>query len=190
MGVSGHHEQSYSQVVLKIRSATGESRIGHCASRESRQVGGRCRCARNRKGCDIGYVPAICSCERAYSVDTCTVAALDAITAFAVPNPGSSSRESAGFFRSGCSSGRPAERITQPTSEWQGFISPTLSAVDAKQTKQCLHSCQRKSQPKNEISVNGTVGNAVQSWSLAASGCLPLGPTSTLSRSDPLAGRS
>src|SRR5262249_33454025 len=30
---------------------------------------------------------AICSCERAYSLDTCTVAALDAITAFAVPNP-------------------------------------------------------------------------------------------------------
>jgi hypothetical protein len=26
-------------------------------------------------------------CERAYSVDPCTVAALDAITAFAVPNP-------------------------------------------------------------------------------------------------------
>src|SRR5215471_15216067 len=41
----------------------------------------------NGKGCDIGYAPAICSCERAYSVDTCTVAALDAITAFAVPNP-------------------------------------------------------------------------------------------------------
>ena len=31
-------------------------------------------------------------CERAYSVDPCTVAALDAITAFAVPNPGSPSQ--------------------------------------------------------------------------------------------------
>ena len=31
-------------------------------------------------------------CERAFSVDTCTVAALDAITAFAIPNPGSSSQ--------------------------------------------------------------------------------------------------
>ena len=44
------------------------------------------------KGCDIGYVPAMCSCERANSVDACTVAALDAITAFAVPNPGSCSQ--------------------------------------------------------------------------------------------------
>jgi hypothetical protein len=41
----------------------------------------------NRKGCDIGYAPAISSCERANSVDTCTIAALDVITAFAVPNP-------------------------------------------------------------------------------------------------------
>jgi len=35
-------------------------------------------------------------------VDTCTVAALDAIAAFAVPNPGPFSQESAGFFGSGC----------------------------------------------------------------------------------------
>jgi hypothetical protein len=46
----------------------------------------------NGKGCDIGYAPAICSCEEANSVDTCTVAAFDAITAFAVPNPSSSSQ--------------------------------------------------------------------------------------------------
>jgi hypothetical protein len=48
--------------------------------------------SRNRKGCDIGYAPTIDSCERVNSVDACTVAALDAITAFAVPNPGSSSQ--------------------------------------------------------------------------------------------------
>ena len=39
------------------------------------------------KGCDIGYALAISSCEGANSVETCTVTALDAITAFAVPNP-------------------------------------------------------------------------------------------------------
>lgn len=33
----------------------------------------------NRKGCDIGYAPAVCSCERANSVDACTIAANDAI---------------------------------------------------------------------------------------------------------------
>ena len=36
-------------------------------------------------------------CERAYSVDTCTVAALDAITAFAVPNPNCSSQKQSVF---------------------------------------------------------------------------------------------
>src|SRR5215469_18266290 len=51
----------------------------------------------NGKGCDIGYAPAICSCERAYSVDTCTVAALDVITAFAVPNPNCSSQKQSVF---------------------------------------------------------------------------------------------
>jgi hypothetical protein len=39
------------------------------------------------KGCDIGYALAISSCEEVDSVEACTVTALDAITAFAVPNP-------------------------------------------------------------------------------------------------------
>jgi hypothetical protein len=53
--------------------------------------------AENRKGCDIGYAPAVCSCEEANSVDTCTVAALDAITAFAVPNPNCPSQSQSVF---------------------------------------------------------------------------------------------
>jgi hypothetical protein len=76
----------------------------------------------NRKGCDIGYAPAISSCEGANSVDACTVAALDAITAFAESKPQLLLAEPVGFFGSGCSSGRPAEQITQPTSEWQGLF--------------------------------------------------------------------
>jgi len=39
------------------------------------------------KGCDIGYALAASSCEGANNVEACTVTALDAITAFAVPNP-------------------------------------------------------------------------------------------------------
>jgi len=39
------------------------------------------------KGCDFGYALATNSCEGAGSVDTCTIAAPDAITAFAAPNP-------------------------------------------------------------------------------------------------------
>ena len=39
------------------------------------------------------------------------------------------------------------------------FILPILSAVDASQTKQSLHRCQRNSQHENEISVHGIVEN-------------------------------
>jgi hypothetical protein len=52
----------------------------------------------NRKGCDIGYVPAASSGEGVNDVETCTVTAPDAITAFAVPNPGSGSHNCR-FFR-------------------------------------------------------------------------------------------
>jgi hypothetical protein len=50
------------------------------------------------KGCDIGYALAISSCEGADSVEARTVTALDAITAFAVPNPDYSS-QSRRFFQ-------------------------------------------------------------------------------------------
>jgi hypothetical protein len=50
------------------------------------------------KGHDIGYALAPNSSEEADSVGTCTVAALDAITAFAVPNPRCLSQGSR-FFR-------------------------------------------------------------------------------------------
>ena len=50
------------------------------------------------KGCDIGYALAVSSCEGANSVEACTVTALDAITAFAVPNPNCPS-QSRRFFQ-------------------------------------------------------------------------------------------
>ena len=74
------------------------------------------------KGCDIGYALATNSCEGANSVETCTVTALDAITAFAVPNPNCSS-QSRRFFQVWLLPGvAPPERITQPTLDWQNFI--------------------------------------------------------------------
>ncbi len=73
------------------------------------------RCAMNGKGCDIGYALAVGSCERANSVETCTIAALDVITAFAVPNPDRFLAGAVGFFGSRCSSGCPVEQITQST---------------------------------------------------------------------------
>jgi len=54
--------------------------------------------ARKSKGRDIGYALAASSCEGANSVDACTVTALDAITAFAVPNPNCPS-QSRRFFQ-------------------------------------------------------------------------------------------
>jgi len=53
---------------------------------------------RKGKGCDIGYALAASSCEEANRVEACTVTALDAITAFAVPNPNYSS-QSRRFFQ-------------------------------------------------------------------------------------------
>jgi len=62
------------------------------------------------KGCDIGYALAANSCERADNMDACTVTALDAITAFAVPNPGVSSQIRRFFrVRSSCGSPRPLD---------------------------------------------------------------------------------
>jgi len=94
--------------------------------------------AENRKGCDIGYVPAICSCEGAYSVDPCTVAALDAIAAFAVPNPSSSSQSQPVFSGLVARSGRPAGQITQPTSDWQGLFRQSFQPSTPHKLNSCL----------------------------------------------------
>ena len=64
------------------------------------------------------------------------------------------------------------------------FISPILSAVDASQTKQSLHRCQRNSQGENEISVNRSVENAARFGLLAPSCRLPFRPTCALGCSD------
>jgi hypothetical protein len=61
------------------------------------------RYTKNSKGCDIGYALAASSCEGANNVDACTVTALDATTAFAVPDPNLLLAEPVGFFGSGCS---------------------------------------------------------------------------------------
>ena len=84
-------------------------------------MGAREKLYKNLKGCDIGYALAASSCEGANSVEACTVTALDAITAFAVPNPGSSSQSLPVF--SGLVALRVASpgQITQLTSDWLSF---------------------------------------------------------------------
>jgi hypothetical protein len=65
--------------------------FGRSGLRQRRKLG-------KGKGCDIGYALAACSCEGANSVEACTVTALDAITAFAAPNPNCPS-QSRRFFQ-------------------------------------------------------------------------------------------
>lgn len=86
--------------------------------------------AENRKDRDIGYAPAVNSCERVNYLDACTVAVLDAITAFAVPNPGVSSQIRR-FFRVWSSCGSP--RLPNHSAYFGSatvLLKPTLSAVD------------------------------------------------------------
>jgi hypothetical protein len=117
VGLPANHEQAYAQRMLKTGGMQrgNPSKIGTGHLGKAKQV--RVILPENGKGCDIGYVPAACSCERAYSVDPCTVAALDAITAFAVPNPNCSSQKQSVF--SGLVAPQVALRkpITQPTSD-------------------------------------------------------------------------
>jgi hypothetical protein len=63
----------------------------------------------NSKGCDIGYALAANSCEGVNNVDACTVTALDATTAFAVPDPNLPLAGPVGFFGSGYSLDRSTE---------------------------------------------------------------------------------
>jgi hypothetical protein len=59
-------------------------------------------------------------------VEAHTVAALDVIAAFAVPNPGCSSR-AVGFFGFGGSKSHLFERVTQPTLD--RLLAPIFSAA-------------------------------------------------------------
>jgi hypothetical protein len=56
-------------------------------------------------------------------METCTVTALDAITAFAVPNPNYSSQSMSVFSGLVAPTGCPVEQITQSTSDSPNFIS-------------------------------------------------------------------
>ena len=71
-----------------------------------------------------------------------TVTAPDATTAFAVPNPNSLSRRLVGFFGSGCPASYLVGLVTRPTSDWRLIRKPTLSAIDGRNTKFGAHYCQ------------------------------------------------
>src|ERR1700728_135041 len=99
-------------------------------------------------------------CERAYSVDTCTSAGLDAIAAFASQTPAPPRRVSR-FFRVWLPCRSPCRADHSAYFGVASFISPILSAVDVDQTKQSCGSCQCGFHGENEISVNRSVENEV-----------------------------
>jgi hypothetical protein len=83
---------------------------GRSVPLKSRRLGSKeSNLPKNSKGCDIGYALAANSCEGVNNVDACTVTALDATTAFAVPDPNLPLAEPVGFFGSGCSLDRSTE---------------------------------------------------------------------------------
>jgi hypothetical protein len=84
---------------------------------------------------DIGYVLAANSCEGVNDVETCTIAVLDVITAFAVPNPSFSSQRLPVF--SGLAASESPRLATSLSLLRTGncLLKPTLSAVDATKNK-------------------------------------------------------
>jgi hypothetical protein len=96
-------------------------------------------------------------------VDACTVTALDAITAFAVPNPNCSSQSQSVF--SGLVALRVAPANRSPSLRRTGKIlfKPTLSAVDGSKLKQSLHQCQCFFASVIQISVDVNVENRSES---------------------------
>jgi len=93
-----------------VQQATGSGRKKEDRLGESKEGGRDEIYPANSKGCDIGYALAANSCEGVNNVDACTVTALDATTAFAVPDPNLPLAEPVGFF----GSGRSLDRSTEP----------------------------------------------------------------------------
>ncbi len=71
-------------------------------------------------------------------MDPCTVAALDAIAAFAVPNPSSSSQSQPVFSGLAAPSGHPDEQITQPTSGWQVLFRQSFQPSTGNKLNSCV----------------------------------------------------
>ena len=88
-------------------------------------------------------------CERAYSVDTCTVAALDAIAAFASQTPTPPRRVSR-FFQVWLPYRSPCRADHSAYFGLASFISPILSAVDAEKLNSRGELCQRETQAETK----------------------------------------
>ena len=119
------------------------------------------------KGCDIGYALAISSCEEANSVEACTVTALDAITAFAVPNPNYPS-QSRRFFQVWLLFGLPRQADHSAYfGLTKGLILPTLSAVDEATVESCPNIVNAHFQCNRPVAMDqNPETQAIESWLL------------------------
>ena len=74
-------------------------------------------------------------------MDACTLTAVmrSLLSQFQTPM---ATRSAVGFFGSGSPMGRPANLITQPTSDRQSIRMPTFSAIDGRHTKNKIRNCQ------------------------------------------------
>ena len=140
--------------------------------------------SKTRKAATLVMPQPSAPCERADSVDSCTVAALDAIAAFASQTPAPPRRVSR-FFQVWLPYRSPCRADHSAYFGLASFISPILSAVDADQSKYSRERCQCEIRSGNEISVNGNVENAVRFRLLRSPSSFPFRPTRTLRRRDP-----
>ena len=89
------------------------------------------------KGCDIGYVLATGSCEKPIAWKHAPSQPLDAITAFAVPNPNCTSQRRR-FFQVWLPSGLPRYADHSVYFGPANFILPALSTVDGSNLNRAL----------------------------------------------------
>src|SRR6185369_8614142 len=92
---------------------------------------------------------------------------LDAITAFAVPNPNCSSQSQSVFSGLGALRVAPVSRSLSLLRTGKVLFKPTLSAVDVSHVKQSLHRCQCLFSLVIQISVDVNVENRSESRHIA-----------------------
>jgi len=100
-------------------------------------------------------------------VETCTVTALDAITAFAVPDPNCSSQSQSVFSGLALRRVTSPDEIAQPTSDWlnfnlsQAFRPSTVPTLNANPiTVNAAYWCNRTFLGMNSVSEEGAYARA------------------------------
>jgi len=97
-------------------------------------------------------------------VDACTVAALDVITAFAVPNPNYSSQSWLVFSGLDALQVAPADKSLGLLRIGKFFVHQPFQLSTPFKLNRVLHRCQHETHRLNEISVHRIVEKVVDQW--------------------------